>query len=95
MQSVSPDLNLFDAWARLRSPGRASIICRRLSVRLSMGPTNPKGPCTGMVYTWAVQGLLYPYFRACVSTIKLYGPFWKSCHMGVSNSWGSCFGAFL
>ena len=38
------------------------------------------GPCTGMVYTWALKGLLYPYFRAYVSTLRLYGPLALSLH---------------
>ena len=29
----------------------------------------PKGPCTGVVYTWPFKRLLYPYFGVYVCTI--------------------------
>ena len=38
---------------------------------------NPKAPCTDMVTTWALKGLLYHDFGACVYTIVLLGAFGK------------------
>ena len=34
----------------------------------------PKGPCTYIVYTWALKGLPYSSFRAQIYTIWVHGP---------------------
>ena len=49
----------------------------------------PKGSMYwyGIVYTSALKGLLYPYFRAYVSTIRLHG------HFGMSHMHRGRFGA--
>ena len=41
----------------------------RHAVHLRSKTTSPKGPCTGIVNTWALTGFLYPYFGAYESTI--------------------------
>ena len=37
--------------------------------------SNPKGPCTSTVYTWALKGFLYPCFGVYVCTTMVLGPF--------------------
>ena len=39
-------------------------------------PQHPKGPCHDMVYTWALKGVLYPYFGVYVCTISGYMDPW-------------------
>ena len=34
----------------------------------------PKGPCTHIVYTWALKGFPYSSFRGQVYTIEVHGP---------------------
>ena len=56
---------------------------------LSIGNTVvPKGSCNCMVYTWALKGLLYPYFGVSVCTITILGPFGvHGGHLFVWDGW--------
>ena len=44
--------------------------------RLRRQPTasSPEGPCSCMVYTWALKEFLYPYVGVYVCTIMILGP---------------------
>ena len=48
------------------------------------------GPCTSMMHTWDLEGLLYPYFGTYVCTMEILGPFRKRIDVPMEASRMQC-----
>ena len=80
---------LLQGESRVCPPKKLSLASYRSLVWVRRQPKvggSPKGPCTSMVYTWALTGFLYPYFLASVGSYrwragqkKGFASFLKAC----------------